>query len=54
MKGLGAMSDARWEEFFRVMSEQRVYSADLLFREAYTLQFVNKGYALNAQHASAE
>ena len=54
MKGLGAMSDARWDEFFRVMSGQGIYPVGLPFHEAYTLQFVNKGYALNAQHASAQ
>jgi NitT/TauT family transport system substrate-binding protein len=53
-RGLGAMSDARWQEFFAVMIEQGVYPSELPYREAYTLQFVNKGYALNAQHASAQ
>lgn len=46
--GLGAMTDARWKEFFDVMSAQGVYPAGLTYRDAYTLQFVNKGYALPA------
>ena len=50
--GLGAMSDARWQEFFDVMSKQGIYPANLDYRAAYTLQFVNKGYALNNQHAA--
>jgi NitT/TauT family transport system substrate-binding protein len=53
-KGLGAMSDARWQEFFEIMARQGVYPADLPYRSAYTLAFVNKGYVLNAQHASAQ
>ena len=52
--GLGAMTDARWKEFFDVMAKESVYPADLDYRDAYTLSFVNKGYALNAPHASAE
>jgi NitT/TauT family transport system substrate-binding protein len=52
-KGLGAMTDARWQEFFDVMAKENVYPADLAYRDAYTLAFVNKGYALNAEHASA-
>jgi NitT/TauT family transport system substrate-binding protein len=50
--GLGAMTDARWREFFDVMAKEGVYPASLNYRDAYTLAFVNKGYALNAEHAS--
>jgi len=46
-KGLGAMSDARWQEFFTTMAGQRVYSRDFDYRDAYTLQFVNKGHGLD-------
>ena len=52
-KGLGAMTDARWQEFFDVMAKENVYPADLAYRDAYTLAFVNKGYALDAEHAAA-
>jgi NitT/TauT family transport system substrate-binding protein len=40
--GIGAMSDARWQEFFKTMSAQGLYPATLDYRKAYTLQFVNK------------
>ena len=40
--GIGAMTDARWRDFFDTMSKAGVYSRDLDFRKAYTLQFVNK------------
>ncbi len=46
-KGLGAMSDARWQEFFTVMSGQGIYPRDFNYRDAYTLQFVNKGHDLD-------
>ncbi|HXJ01692.1 MAG TPA: ABC transporter substrate-binding protein [Micropepsaceae bacterium] len=50
--GLGAMTDARWQEFFDNMTKESVYPASLDYHDAYTLQFVDKGYALNAQHAA--
>ena len=37
---IGAMSDARWAEFFRVTSEQGVYPKDMDFHQAFTLDFV--------------
>ena len=40
--GVGAMTDARWHDFFSTMSIAGVYPKDLHFRNAYTLQFVNK------------
>ncbi|WP_242028447.1 ABC transporter substrate-binding protein [Pseudanabaena sp. FACHB-2040] len=42
-QGIGAMTDARWESFFTTMSEAGVFGADTDFRQAYTLDFVNKG-----------
>ena len=38
--GIGAMTDARWSEFFNVMRENGVYPADMDVRAAYTLQFI--------------
>ena len=38
--GLGAMTDARWKDFFEVMSASGVYPATLDYRQAYTLRFV--------------
>jgi NitT/TauT family transport system substrate-binding protein len=40
---VGAMSDARWAEFFKVASDQGVYPKDMDFKKAYTLQFLPKG-----------
>ena len=39
--GIGAMTDARWQEFFDVMAKENVYAANLNFRDAYTLQFLH-------------
>ena len=44
--GLGAMNDARWQEFFTIMAARGVYPRDLPYRDTYTLQFVNKGVGL--------
>ena len=38
--GIGAMTDARWEEFFKVASSQGVYAKDLDYKRAYTLDFL--------------
>jgi len=40
--GVGAMSDARWQDFHAVMAAQGLYPAGLDVKKAYTLQFVNK------------
>ena len=40
--GIGAMTDARWRDFFETMAKAGVYPADLEYRAAYTLQFVDK------------
>jgi NitT/TauT family transport system substrate-binding protein len=41
--GIGAMSDARWQDFYHVMATQGLYRGDLDYRRAYVLDFVNKG-----------
>ena len=41
--GIGAMTDARWAEFFKVAADQGVYPKDMDYKSAYTLQFVPKG-----------
>jgi NitT/TauT family transport system substrate-binding protein len=46
-RGLGAMTDLRWQEFFTTMAAEGVYPRDLPYRDAYTLQFVNKGIGLD-------
>src|SRR5215210_2772205 len=41
--GIGAMSDARWGDFFNTMVRAGVVKASIDYRKAYTAQFVNKG-----------
>jgi NitT/TauT family transport system substrate-binding protein len=41
--GIGAMSDRRWQEFYRQMVDVDVFPKGLDVRQAYTLDFVNKG-----------
>lgn len=48
--GIGAMTDARWKDFFDVMSSQGVYPTDLDWRKAYTLRFVDKKHGLDARN----
>ena len=45
--GLGAMSEERWQAFFDIMAAQGIYPRDLPWRDAYTLQFVNRGHGLD-------
>ncbi len=40
--GIGAMTEARWRDFFETMASAGVYPKDLDFRKAFTLQFVNR------------
>jgi NitT/TauT family transport system substrate-binding protein len=39
--GIGAMTDARWTSFFATASKLGLYPADLDYRSAYTLRFVD-------------
>ena len=41
--GIGAMSDARWKDFYESMVEVEVLPKGLDVTRAYTLDFVNKG-----------
>lgn len=41
--GIGAMTDARWQEFFSTMVEAGVLDAFIDYTQAYTLEFINKG-----------
>jgi NitT/TauT family transport system substrate-binding protein len=41
--GIGAMTDARWGDFFKLTVAEGLYPADLDYRKAFTLQFVDKG-----------
>jgi NitT/TauT family transport system substrate-binding protein len=40
--GIGAMSEVRWRDFFDTTVKAGLYPAEMDFRKAYTLQFVNK------------
>ncbi|TVR10581.1 MAG: ABC transporter substrate-binding protein [Salinarimonadaceae bacterium] len=44
--GIGAMTHERFESFFEQMVEAGLFAADLDYRQAYTLDFVNKGVGL--------
>jgi len=44
--GVGAMTDARWKDFFDKMVEVGLIKPDTDYKKAYTLQFVNKGVGL--------
>ena len=46
--GIGAMSEARWHEFFDGMAKAGLYPADMDFRRAFTLQFVNQKVGMSA------
>jgi NitT/TauT family transport system substrate-binding protein len=45
--GIGAMTDARFVSFFDKMVRAGVVRADIDFRKAYTLRYINKGVGLN-------
>jgi NitT/TauT family transport system substrate-binding protein len=40
--GIGAMTEARWQDFFDTMSDAGVYPKDLDWHKAFTLRFVDK------------
>jgi NitT/TauT family transport system substrate-binding protein len=44
--GIGAMSGARWQEFYRATQSEGLYPAGLAVEHAYTLQFVNRKVGL--------
>jgi NitT/TauT family transport system substrate-binding protein len=45
--GIGAMTDARMKDFFDKMVRAGLFKADLDYKKAYTLRFVNKGVGLD-------
>jgi len=45
--GIGAMTDERWASFWEKTLEWGVYPEDMDYRQAYTLDFVNKGVGLD-------
>ncbi|MEB3340683.1 ABC transporter substrate-binding protein [Okeania sp.] len=42
-KGIGAMTDERWKSFFDSLVAAGIIKPDTNYKEAFTLQFVNKG-----------
>jgi NitT/TauT family transport system substrate-binding protein len=42
-QGIGAMTDARWADFFQMASSQGVYPKTMDYKAAYTLQFLPTG-----------
>ncbi|HEY1258483.1 MAG TPA: ABC transporter substrate-binding protein [Stellaceae bacterium] len=40
--GIGAMTDARWRDFFDTMAAAGVYPKNMDYKKAYTLKFVDK------------
>jgi NitT/TauT family transport system substrate-binding protein len=42
--GIGAMTDARWKEFYEQMAATGLYDKNMNYQAGYTLQFVNKGF----------
>ena len=49
--GMGAMTDARMEEFYNTMVSSGVVPAGLDWKASYTLDFVNKGVGLDLRPA---
>jgi NitT/TauT family transport system substrate-binding protein len=47
--GIGAMTDARWQAFYRSMEAVGVYPAGIDLKKAYTLRFVDKGVGTEAK-----
>ncbi|HZZ23573.1 MAG TPA: ABC transporter substrate-binding protein, partial [Roseiarcus sp.] len=44
--GIGAMTDARWKDFFDKMVKIGMVDSGTDYKKAYTLQFVGKGVGL--------
>jgi NitT/TauT family transport system substrate-binding protein len=45
--GIGAMTDARWRDFFDTMATAGVYPKDMDYTKAFTLRFVNRRVGMN-------
>ena len=44
--GIGMMTHKKWERFFNTMILDNLYDKNLNYKDAYTLEFVNKGVGL--------
>ena len=47
--GLGAMTEARWKDFFVTMSAAGLYPAGLDWKKGFSLAFVDHGYGMDAK-----
>ena len=48
--GIGAMTNDRWKSFYEMMKDQKIYSPDLNYKEAYTLKFINNKKWINFEN----
>ncbi len=48
-EGIGAMSEARWRNFFETMAKAGLYPSDMDFRRAFTLKFVNQKIGMRSE-----
>jgi len=44
--GIGAMTDERWKRFYDTMADAGAFPKGVDFKQAYSLDFVNKKIAL--------
>jgi len=42
-KGIGSMTDERWQSFFETMTTQGVFKKETDYKQAFTLKFINRG-----------
>lgn len=42
-KGIGAMNEARWQDFFESQASLGIYKPETDYKKAFTLDFINKG-----------
>jgi NitT/TauT family transport system substrate-binding protein len=47
--GIGTMTEARWQDFLDVMATSGLYAKTLDVKKAFTTQFVNNGYGMEAK-----
>jgi NitT/TauT family transport system substrate-binding protein len=48
--GVGVMTDARWQEFFDVMSQEGLYPKTMDVKDAYTLRFVDRAAGMSPKN----
>ena len=48
--GIGAISEARWKDFFDAMTKAGLYPAEMDFRRAFTTQFVNHQVGMRPEY----